>query len=85
LWKKLGDLGLHGMTVSKEYGGTVLGYLVHMIAMKEVSLYVNQIYRNGNEAQKRSYLPKLGNGEHVGALTVSEPNADLNVVSMKYS
>lgn len=98
LWKKLGDLGLHGMTVSEEYGGTSLGYLAHMIAMEEVSrasasvglsygahsnLCVNQIHRNGNEAQKRKYLPKLVSGEHVGALAMSEPNAGSDVVSMK--
>ncbi|CAN5338023.1 isovaleryl-CoA dehydrogenase [soil metagenome] len=98
LWKKLGDLGLHGMTVSEEYGGTGLGYLAHMIAMEEVSrasasvglsygahsnLCVNQIHRNGNEAQKRNYLPKLVSGEHVGALAMSEPNAGSDVVSMK--
>jgi isovaleryl-CoA dehydrogenase len=98
LWKKLGDLGLHGMTVSEEYGGTGLGYLAHMIAMEEVSrasasvglsygahsnLCVNQIHRNGSEAQKRNYLPKLVSGEHVGALAMSEPNAGSDVVSMK--
>src|SRR5262245_11043761 len=90
LWKKLGDLGLHGMTVSEEYGGSKLGYLAHMVAMEEVSrasaavglsygahsnLCVNQLHRNGNEAQKRKYLPKLVSGEHVGALAMSEPNA----------
>lgn len=98
LWKKLGDLGLHGMTVAEEYGGTSLGYLAHMIAMEEVSrasasvglsygahsnLCVNQIHRNGNEAQKRKYLPRLVSGEHVGALAMSEPNAGSDVVSMK--
>ncbi|MDB5869984.1 MAG: acyl-CoA dehydrogenase, partial [Polaromonas sp.] len=97
-WKKLGDLGLHGMTVSEEYGGTGLGYLAHMIAVEEVSrasasvglsygahsnLCVNQIHRNGNEAQKLKYLPKLVSGEHVGALAMSEPNAGSDVVSMK--
>ncbi|MDE2370540.1 MAG: isovaleryl-CoA dehydrogenase [Burkholderiales bacterium] len=98
LWRKLGDLGLHGMTVAEEYGGTNLGYLAHMIAMEEVSrasasvglsygahsnLCVNQINRNGSEAQKRKYLPKLISGEHVGALAMSEPGAGSDVVSMK--
>jgi isovaleryl-CoA dehydrogenase len=98
LWKKLGDLGLHGMTVSEEYGGTDLGYLAHIVAMEEVSrasasvglsygahsnLCVNQMRRNGSEAQKRKYLPKLVSGEHVGALAMSEPNAGSDVVSMK--
>ena len=98
LWKKLGDLGLHGMTVSEEYGGTGLGYLAHMVAMEEVSrasasvglsygahsnLCVNQIHRNGNAEQKRKYLPKLVSGEHVGALAMSEPGAGSDVVSMK--
>ncbi|MEF7613362.1 isovaleryl-CoA dehydrogenase [Aquincola sp. MAHUQ-54] len=98
LWKKLGDLGLHGMTVGEEYGGTGLGYLAHMIAMEEVSrasasvglsygahsnLCVNQIHRNGSAAQKQKYLPKLVSGEHVGALAMSEPNAGSDVVSMK--
>ena len=98
LWKKLGDLGLHGMTVSEEYGGTALGYLAHIVAMEEVSrasasvglsygahsnLCVNQIHRNGNEAQKKKYLPGLVSGEHVGALAMSEPNAGSDVVSMR--
>jgi isovaleryl-CoA dehydrogenase len=98
LWKKLGDLGLHGMTASEEYGGTNLGYLAHMVAMEEVSrasasialsygahsnLCINQIHRNGTEAQKRKYLPDLISGEHVGALAMSEPNAGSDVVSMK--
>ncbi len=98
IWKKLGDLGLHGLTVTEEYGGTNLGYLAHMVAMEEVSrgssavalsygahsnLCVNQIFRNGSEAQKRTYLPKLISGEHVGALAMSEPNAGSDVVSMK--
>ena len=98
LWKKLGDLGLHGMTVSEEYGGTNLGYLAHMVAMEEVSrasasvglsygahsnLCVNQLHRNGSAAQKAHYLPKLVSGEHVGALAMSEPNAGSDVVSMK--
>ena len=98
LWKKLGDLGLHGMTVEEEYGGTSMGYLAHIIALEEVSrasasvglsygahsnLCVNQIRRNGNAAQKAKYLPKLVSGEHVGALAMSEPNAGSDVVSMK--
>ncbi len=98
LWKKLGDLGLHGMTVSEEYGGSNLGYLAHIVAMEEVSrasaavglsygahsnLCVNQLHRNGSAAQKRRYLPKLVSGEHVGALAMSEPNAGSDVVSMK--
>jgi len=98
LWKKLGELGLHGMTVEEEYGGTNMGYLAHIIALEEVSrasasvglsygahsnLCVNQIRRNGNDAQKRKYLPKLISGEHVGALAMSEPNAGSDVVSMK--
>jgi isovaleryl-CoA dehydrogenase len=98
LWKKLGDLGLHGMTVKEEFGGTELGYLAHIVAMEEVSrasasvglsygahsnLCVNQIHRNGSDAQKKKYLPKLVSGEHVGALAMSEPNAGSDVVSMK--
>jgi isovaleryl-CoA dehydrogenase len=98
LWKKLGDLGLHGMTVSEEYGGTELGYLAHMVAMEEVSrasasvglsygahsnLCVNQLHRNGTPEQKRRYLPGLVSGEHVGALAMSEPGAGSDVVSMK--
>ncbi len=98
LWRKLGELGVHGMTVSEDYGGTHLGYLAHMVAMEEISrasasvglsygahsnLCVNQLHRNGSEAQKRKYLPKLVSGEHVGALAMSEPNAGSDVVSMK--
>jgi len=98
LWAKLGSLGLHGMTVHEEYGGTDLGYLAHIVAMEEVSrasasvglsygahsnLCVNQIHRNGTPGQKRKYLPKLVSGEHVGALAMSEPNAGSDVVSMK--
>ena len=98
LWKKLGALGLHGMTVKEEYGGSDLGYLAHIVAMEEVSrasasvglsygahsnLAVNQLHRNGSEAQKRKYLPKLVSGEHIGALAMSEPNAGSDVVSMK--
>jgi isovaleryl-CoA dehydrogenase len=98
LWKKFGDMGLMGMTVSEEYGGTGLGYLAHIIAMEEISrasasvglsygahsnLCVNQINRNGTDAQRKKYLPKLLSGEHVGALAMSEPNAGSDVVSMK--
>ena len=100
LWKKLGDMGLLGITVSEEFGGTDMGYLAHTIAMEEVSrasasiglsygafsnLCVNQIARNGNQAQKEKYLPKLVSGEHIGALAMSEPNAGSDVVSMKLS
>jgi isovaleryl-CoA dehydrogenase len=98
LWPKMGALGLHGITVEEEYGGAGLGYLEHVVAMEEVSrasasvglsygahsnLCVNQIRRNGNEAQKRGYLPKLIEGAHVGALAMSEPGAGSDVVSMK--
>ncbi len=98
LWKKLGDLGVHGMTVSEEYGGANVGYLAHIVAMEEISrasasvalsygahsnLCVNQIHRNGSEAQKARFLPKLVSGEHVGALAMSEPNAGSDVVSMQ--
>jgi len=98
LWPEMGALGLHGITVSEEYGGSSLGYLAHCVAMEEVSrasaavglsygahsnLCVNQISRNGTEAQKKKYLPKLVSGEHVGALAMSEPGAGSDVVSMK--
>jgi len=98
LWRKLGDLGVLGITVSEEYGGADMGYLAHIVAMEEISrasasvglsygahsnLCVNQIKRNGNDAQRRKYLPKLVSGEHVGALAMSEPNAGSDVVSMK--
>jgi isovaleryl-CoA dehydrogenase len=98
LWPEMGALGLHGITVEEEYGGAGLGYLEHCVAMEEVSraspavglsygahsnLCVNQIRRNGNEAQKQKYLPKLISGEHVGALAMSEPNAGSDVVSMR--
>src|SRR2546429_757759 len=98
LWPRIGALGLHGITVEEEYGGTGLGYLEHCIAVEEMSrasaavglsygahsnLCVNQIRRNGNEAQKRKYLPKLISGEHVGSLAMSEPGAGSDVVSMK--
>ncbi|MEO1694000.1 MAG: isovaleryl-CoA dehydrogenase [Pseudomonadota bacterium] len=98
LWPEMGALGLHGITVEEEFGGAGLGYLEHCVAMEEVSrgsaavglsygahsnLCVNQIRRNGNEEQKRRYLPKLISGEHVGALAMSEPGAGSDVVSMK--
>ena len=98
LWKKLGDLGLHGMTVPEEDGGTGMGYLAHIVALEEISrasasvglsygahsnLCVNQIRRNGNAAQKEKYLPGLISGDQVGALAMSEPNAGSDVVSMK--
>jgi isovaleryl-CoA dehydrogenase len=97
LWPEMGALGLHGITVEEEYGGAGLGYLAHCVAMEEVSrasasvglsygahsnLCVNQLRRNGSEAQKRKYLPKLISGEHVGALAMSEPGAGSDVVSM---
>jgi isovaleryl-CoA dehydrogenase len=98
LWPEMGALGLHGITVEEKYGGAGLGYLAHCVAMEEVSrasaaiglsygahsnLCVNQIRRNGSEAQKRKYLPKLISGEHVGALAMSEPGAGSDVVSMR--
>ncbi|MDF2445695.1 MAG: acyl-CoA dehydrogenase [Moraxellaceae bacterium] len=98
LWRKFGDMGLLGMTVSEEYGGSNMGYLAHVIAIEEISrasasvglsygahsnLCVNQIFRNGNDAQRAKYLPKLVSGEHIGALAMSEPNAGSDVVSMK--
>ena len=94
----MGAIGLHGITVEEEYGGAGMGYLAHCVAMEEVSrasasvglsygahsnLCVNQIRRNGSEAQKRRYLPKLISGEHVGALAMSEPEAGSDVVSMR--
>jgi len=98
LWRKLGDLGVHGMTVSEDFGGTNMGYLAHIVALEEISrasasvglsygahsnLCVNQINRNGSAAQKAKYLPKLISGEHIGALAMSEPGAGSDVVSMK--
>ena len=98
LWEKMGELGLHGMTVSENYGGSEMGYLAHTLAMQEISrasasvglsygahsnLCVNQIFRNGDDRQKQTYLPKLVTGEHVGALAMSEPGAGSDVVSMK--
>lgn len=98
LWKKMGDLGLHGITVPEEYGGTGGGYLDHCVIMEEVSrasgaiglaygahsnLCINQICRNGSEEQRAKYLPKLMSGEHIGALAMSEANSGSDVVSMK--
>ncbi|XP_044521064.1 isovaleryl-CoA dehydrogenase, mitochondrial isoform X3 [Gracilinanus agilis] len=97
-WKQLGNLGVLGITAPAQYGGSDLGYLDHVIVMEEISrasaaiglsygahsnLCVNQLVRNGNEAQKEKYLPKLISGEHIGALAMSEPNAGSDVVSMK--
>ncbi|MCZ6588143.1 MAG: isovaleryl-CoA dehydrogenase [Alphaproteobacteria bacterium] len=98
LWPMMGELGLHGITVEEEYGGSGLGYLEHCVAMEEVSrasasvglsygahsnLCVNQIRRNGTDDQKQRYLPKLVSGEHVGALAMSEPSAGSDVVGMR--
>src|SRR5271167_4719127 len=98
LWPKLGALGLHGITVEEEYGGSGLGYLEHCVALEEVSrasaavglsygahsnLCINQLRRNGSEAQKRRYLPKLIAGDHVGALAMSEPGAGSDVIGMR--
>src|SRR5215212_8110727 len=98
LWPQMGALGLHGITVEEEYGGSGLGYLAHCVAMEEISrgsasvglsygahsnLCVNQIRRTGTDAQRRKYLPKLISGEHVGALAMSEPGAGSDVVSMR--
>lgn len=98
LWPKLGALGLHGITVPEQYGGSDMGYLAHMVAMEEISrasasvglsygahsnLCVNQIRLNGTDAQKAAYLPKLVSGEHVGALAMSEAGAGSDVVSMR--
>ncbi len=98
LWPQLGELGLHGITVEEEYGGTGMGYLEHVVAMEEISrgsasvglsygahsnLCVNQIRRNGTDEQRARYLPKLMSGEHVGSLAMSEPGAGSDVVGMK--
>jgi isovaleryl-CoA dehydrogenase len=98
LWRKMGDLGVLGITVPESFGGAGMGYLAHMVAMEEISrasasvglsygahsnLCVNQINRNGTEVQKAKYLPRLISGEHVGALAMSEPGAGSDVISMK--
>jgi len=98
LWRKFGDLGLLGMTVDEQYGGSGLGYMEHIIAMQEISrasasvglsygacsnLCINQLSKNASHEQKLKYLPKLCTGEHIGALAMSEPNAGSDVVSMK--
>jgi isovaleryl-CoA dehydrogenase len=98
LWPKLGEMGLLGITVPESYGGTGMGYLAHIVAMEEISrasasvglsygahsnLCVNQINRNGSDAQKQKYLPKLISGEHIGALAMSEPGAGSDVVGMQ--
>ncbi len=98
LWRKMGDLGILGVTIEEEYGGAAMGYLEHVVAMEEVSrasasvglsygahsnLCVNQIRRNGNNKQKQSYLPRLVSGEHVGALAMSESGAGSDVVGMR--
>ncbi len=98
LWEMMGSLGLHGITISEEFGGVDMGYLAHCVAVEEISranaaigmsygahsnLCINQIYRWGNEQQKNKYLPKLISGEHIGSLAMSEPSAGSDVVSMK--
>src|SRR5690242_20665651 len=98
LWRKMGELGVLGITVPEEFGGANMGYLAHMIAMEEISrasasvglsygahsnLCVNQLKRNGTDEQRRKYLPKLISGEHVGALAMSEPGSGSDVVSMR--
>jgi isovaleryl-CoA dehydrogenase len=98
LWRKFGALGLLGITAEEEYGGTDMGYVAHVVAMEEISrasasvglsygahsnLCINQLSRNGSDAQKRRYLPKLINGEHIGALAMSEPGSGSDVVSMR--
>lgn len=98
LWRELGEMGLLGLTVEEDYGGTAMGYLAHVVAMEEISrasasiglsygahsnLCVNQLRKNGTHAQKSKYLPKLVSGEHIGALAMSEPGAGSDVVSMR--
>jgi isovaleryl-CoA dehydrogenase len=98
LWRKLGELGVLGITAPEAYGGAGMGYLAHMVAMEEISrasasiglsygahsnLCVNQIRRNGTDEQKARYLPRLISGEHVGALAMSEPGSGSDVVSMR--
>lgn len=98
LWQKMGELGLHGITIPEQYGGSAMGYLAHTVAIEEISrasasvglsygahsnLCINQINRWGTEAQKAHYIPKLVTGEHVGSLAMSEPGAGSDVVSMQ--
>ena len=98
LWRKMGDLGVLGVTIGEQYGGAAMGYLEHVVTMEEISrasasvglsygahsnLCVNQIHRNGNDTQKQTYLPRLVSGEHVGALAMSETGAGSDVVSMR--
>ena len=98
LWEMMGNLGLHGITISEDFGGVDMGYLAHCVAVEEISranaaigmsygahsnLCINQIYRWGNEQQKSRYLPKLISGENIGSLAMSEPSAGSDVVSMK--
>src|SRR6184192_872517 len=98
LWRKLGDLGLLGITVDEDYGGTAMGYLAHVVAMEEISrasasiglsygahsnLCVNQLAKHGTQAQKRKYLPDLVSGKHVGALAMSETEAGSDVIGMR--
>jgi len=98
LWNKMGDMGLLGITVEEEYGGAGMGYVEHVVAVEEMSrasgavglsygahsnLCVNQLRRNGTDAQKRRYLPKLISGEHIGALSMSEPGSGSDVVSLR--
>ncbi|KJF95381.1 isovaleryl-CoA dehydrogenase [Photobacterium angustum] len=98
LWQSLGQMGLLGVTIGEQYGGAAMGYLEHVIVMEEISrasasiglsygahsnLCANQIFRNGNDAQKQQYLPALITGEHIGALAMSEVNAGSDVMSMQ--
>ena len=95
MWKHFGDMGLLGLSVPEEFGGSGMGYLAHTVAMEEISrasgavglaygahsnLCVNNLYLNGNNAQRKKYLPRLCSGQHVGALAMSEPGAGSDVV-----